>query len=222
MDAVSLMTPTHAGERSTILRTQSVTTSSTSLSAGEDCQDRPTVPSPVLTRSPRTPANMRVGGEIAEEAGMLPVRQVRRDDRVEIGDAGLERLRIFRRLGRQHRADLTRPGGRLDRPRCKSRVIVGQPIDKGMAVSAEFFDVHDVTKSIGLNVGPLRTPVGSPRRIEPGWLSRQSVGVAPRRPGSQRAGRRRRNNRKAARADRRSSLGSRSGKTVTSCTTLPI
>jgi hypothetical protein len=63
VDAVSLMTPTHADERSTIWRTQSVTTSSTSLSTGEDCQDRPTVPSPVLTRSPSTPANIALAGK---------------------------------------------------------------------------------------------------------------------------------------------------------------
>ena len=47
-DAVSWMTPLHPSESPTIWRTQSVTTSSSSLSAGEDCQERPSTPSPVL------------------------------------------------------------------------------------------------------------------------------------------------------------------------------
>jgi len=121
------MTPTHAGERSTILRTQSVTTSSTSLSAGEDCQAHGAqAGADQVTQDARQHG---VGGEIAEETGMLPMSQVRHDDRVEVGDAGLERLRTLRRFGGQHRADLAGSGGGLDRPRCKPLVIVGQPVD---------------------------------------------------------------------------------------------
>ena len=48
-DAVSWMTPLHASDRPTICRIQSVVTSSTSVSAGLDCHDRPRTPRPVLT-----------------------------------------------------------------------------------------------------------------------------------------------------------------------------
>jgi len=48
LEAVSEMTPLHAGDRPTICRIQSVTTSSTSVSAGLDCHERPSTPRPVL------------------------------------------------------------------------------------------------------------------------------------------------------------------------------
>ena len=48
VEAVSWMTPLHASERPTISRIQPTTTSSTSVSAGLDCQARPSTPSPVL------------------------------------------------------------------------------------------------------------------------------------------------------------------------------
>ena len=44
-------------------RTQSVVTSSTSVSAGDDCQERPSTPRPVLTRSPSTPAGSALAGK---------------------------------------------------------------------------------------------------------------------------------------------------------------
>ena len=49
VDAVSWMTPLHASDRPSIWRIQSVTTSSSSVSAGLDCQASPSTPSPVLT-----------------------------------------------------------------------------------------------------------------------------------------------------------------------------
>ena len=49
VEAVSWITPLHASDRPTICRIQSVTTSSSSVSAGLDCQDRPSTPRPVLT-----------------------------------------------------------------------------------------------------------------------------------------------------------------------------
>ncbi len=45
---MSWMTPLQASERPIICRTQSVVTSSISVSAGLDCQERPRTPSPVL------------------------------------------------------------------------------------------------------------------------------------------------------------------------------
>ena len=47
VDAVSWITPLQASDRPAIRRNQSVTTSSSSVSAGQDCQVRPSVPRPV-------------------------------------------------------------------------------------------------------------------------------------------------------------------------------
>ncbi len=63
VDAVSWITPRQAGDSPTIWRTQSVATSSISVTAGEDCQDRPSTPSPVLARSPRMPAGSALAGK---------------------------------------------------------------------------------------------------------------------------------------------------------------
>ncbi len=48
VEAVSWITPLQASDRLTICRTQSTTTSSSSVKAGLACQDRPSAPSPVL------------------------------------------------------------------------------------------------------------------------------------------------------------------------------
>ena len=51
--AVSWMTPVKAGLRPTIWRSQSMTTSSTSVAAGLVCQLMPWAPMPEAARSPR-------------------------------------------------------------------------------------------------------------------------------------------------------------------------
>jgi len=86
VEAVSLMTPTHCGERSTILRTQSVTTSSISLSAGEDCHDDRFV--------------LLVGvGDIARQQGNLVEQPV--ESHPVLGDEGNQRRRACRLRDRQ-------------------------------------------------------------------------------------------------------------------------
>ena len=80
VEAVSWMTPLHASDSPTICRIQSHTTSSSSVSAGLDCQRGRATPSPVLRRSPSTPASSAVRGEVAEEARVLPVREAGQDD----------------------------------------------------------------------------------------------------------------------------------------------
>jgi hypothetical protein len=54
--AVSWITPVHAGDSPTIWRSQSITTSSISVAAGEVCQLMPCTPSPAHARSPRIDA----------------------------------------------------------------------------------------------------------------------------------------------------------------------
>ena len=57
------MTPLHPPDSPTIWRIQSSTTSSSSVTAGLDCHDSPSTPSPVLTRSPSTPAGSALAGK---------------------------------------------------------------------------------------------------------------------------------------------------------------
>ena len=63
VEAVSWMTPLKAGESPSICLSQSVTTSSTSVTAGLDCHESPITPSPVETRSPRIPACSALAGK---------------------------------------------------------------------------------------------------------------------------------------------------------------
>jgi hypothetical protein len=53
----------------------------------------------------------RVRREVAEEAGVLPVRHAGQDDAVEVGEDGGERLTVLGRRRRQHGAHLA--GGDL-------------------------------------------------------------------------------------------------------------
>ena len=57
------MTPLKAGESPSIWRSQSVTTSSISVTAGLDCHESPITPSPVETRSARIPACSALAGK---------------------------------------------------------------------------------------------------------------------------------------------------------------
>ena len=63
VEAVSWITPLQAEDSPSICRSQSVTTSSTSVTAGLDCHESPITPSPVLTRSPRIPAGSALAGK---------------------------------------------------------------------------------------------------------------------------------------------------------------
>ena len=63
VEAVSWITPLQAGESPSICRSQSVTTSSISVTAGLDCHESPITPSPVLTRSARMPAGSALAGK---------------------------------------------------------------------------------------------------------------------------------------------------------------
>ena len=139
VEAVSWITPLQAGERPTICRSQSVTTSSTSVTAGLDCHESPITPKPVLTKIGENPRRQGVGGEIAEEARMLPQRQARQDDPIEILDYRAELLRLVRGRGGQGVANLAGPGLGHHRPIAQAFLVVGEPVDKPVAVAAELF-----------------------------------------------------------------------------------
>ena len=62
MDAVSWMTPFHDPGSPVSSRSHSTTTSSTSVSAGADCQVMPSAPIPALARSPRAELRVELAG----------------------------------------------------------------------------------------------------------------------------------------------------------------
>ena len=62
VDAVSWMTPFHDPGSAVSSRSQSTTTSSTSVSAGADCHVIPSAPSPDEARSPSTEARDALEG----------------------------------------------------------------------------------------------------------------------------------------------------------------
>src|SRR6186713_165798 len=63
------MTPLQADDRPSNWRNQSVATSSTSVSAGLDCHARPSTPSPVLAKSPRTLESSPLHGKYPKNLG---------------------------------------------------------------------------------------------------------------------------------------------------------
>ena len=88
------------------------------------------------------PRRRRIAGEIAEEARVLPERQRRQDDCVQIGDHLGEVLRLVRRRRRQCVAHLAGSGRGHDRPLLHAFMVIGQPVDEPMAMATEFFRGH--------------------------------------------------------------------------------
>ena len=62
VDAVSWMTPRHDAGSAVSSRSHSTTTSSTSVSAGADCQVMPSAPSPAVARSPSAELSVALDG----------------------------------------------------------------------------------------------------------------------------------------------------------------
>jgi hypothetical protein len=69
VDAVSWMTPRKVSGRPNIWRVQSQTTSSSSVSAGLDCQESPSTPRPLLRKSPSTEAGEVLDGKYPKNDG---------------------------------------------------------------------------------------------------------------------------------------------------------
>ena len=137
------MTPLHADDKPSICRSQSVTTSSISVTAGLDCHESPITPSPVLNDVRQNARRQRVGGEIAEETRMLPKREARNDEAIQILDHGAEFFRLVRRRGGQGVTNLAGPGLGHHRPVGQVLVVVGEPVDQLMTIAAEVFRRHE-------------------------------------------------------------------------------
>ena len=159
VEAVSWITPLQAGESPSICRSQSVTTSSISVTAGLDCQESPITPRPVLTMIGKNARGQGVGGEIAAETRVLPKRKAGHDDAIEVLDRRAEIFRLVRRRGGQGVADFARLGLRHHRPVGQALMIVGEPIDELMAVAAEVFRRHERPCEVGRGISSARSCV---------------------------------------------------------------
>ena len=73
---------------------------------------------------------------------MLPVRESRHDDAVEVGDDGRQRLRILGRVGGQFRPHPAGGHLRPHGPRGERLPVGGDPVDHLPALAAEAFRVE--------------------------------------------------------------------------------
>ena len=137
------MTPVNASGRPTIWRSHSMTTSSTSVAAGLVCQLMPCDAEPGRDEVAEHGGEVGVGGEVGEEAGVVPVRDARQDDAVEVGDDAREAVGLLR-AARRAAAPRTSPGctrlitGQL----ADVLAVVGDPVDQLVAERAELVGVH--------------------------------------------------------------------------------
>ena len=88
----------------------------------------------------RWPARAR--GKVGEESGMLPMRQARHDDAVEVGEHGVERLRLLGWMRWQLRSHPARLDLRQHRLVGDRLPVVGDPVDDCAALAAEAFGIE--------------------------------------------------------------------------------
>src|SRR5690606_35652117 len=103
---------------------------------------------------------------------MIPVTHARHDDSLEILHDVLERLTQSRRRRGQRTGDVAGAHGRRDRPRLEVSPVLGDPVDQGVALLAEFVAVHWGLKK----TDRLRLCEGGPV----GWPSAASYGLGRR------------------------------------------
>ena len=84
----------------------------------------------------------RVGREVPEEPRMLPVREVRYDDPVEVVEQAGEPVAVGGRPGRQRGGRGTRRSSGRHPLLRQSRPVVGDPVDQGVPVPAELLRRH--------------------------------------------------------------------------------
>jgi hypothetical protein len=77
------------------------------------------------------------GGEVGEEARMLPVRDTRQQELLQIAKDVGEGLRPLRRLGREPSADLARVDPRQDGKLAHPLQVARDPLERGEAVLTE-------------------------------------------------------------------------------------
>ena len=83
-----------------------------------------------------------IGGEVGEEAGVLPVRHAPRHDALEVGEDRLHVHRLFRWSCRQHGSDLARRGLRPNGPLIERGQVLGAPPGRPLSPSEVVFSFH--------------------------------------------------------------------------------
>ena len=114
VEAVSWMTPLHAGERPTICRTQAHDHLFQLAQGGARLPREAEHAQAGAEEVPQDGGQRAVGGEVAEEARVLPVREAGQDGRVDVAEDVGEGLGIVGRLGRERGADGARLGAGHD------------------------------------------------------------------------------------------------------------
>ena len=114
-----------------------------------------------------------VGGEVGEEAGVLPVGQAGDDDPIEVGEHRVEGLGLGRGVGGElvaHPAGLRRGG---DGEPLDPLEVVGDPVDERVALLAEVLGGHAGERNERL--APSRRAVAAGRGTARPARSRRSV-----------------------------------------------
>ena len=155
MDAVSWMTPRQSSDSPHSWRNQSHITSSTSVSAGDDCHVMPSEPMPTAAMSPSADASDDVRREPSEVHGVLHLHHAGHDHRVE-----LRHQLVERRLpagGVAANPLRTSPGATwASTGRCSiDGAEVGDPVDQLVPGDPELLRRHAAT--LGLRVPDERT-----------------------------------------------------------------
>ena len=83
-----------------------------------------------------------VAGEVGEEPGVVPVRDPRHDDAVEVGDDACEVAALLRWLGGHERRHLARLHAAHHRQLADALAVVGDPVDQLVAERAELVGIH--------------------------------------------------------------------------------
>ena len=116
-----------------------------------------------------------VGGEVGEEPGMVPVRDARQHDALEVGRDGRQAFGPARRLGRQLRGDLAGLHAAHHRVLGDVLAVVRDPVDQLVAEPAELVGFHQLCPFFG-GCGP-RVPA---RAAVITWSSVHAVSAEPR------------------------------------------
>ena len=142
VEAVSCTTPANAAGSPIIWRSQSITTSSTSVAAGDVCQLMPCAPSPAAARSPSTEARLVFEGKYAKKPGWFQC--VMPGTTASSSAAIASASRPPSAGGSSGKRARMAPGatGLITGQRGEALAVVRDPVDERVAETAELFGVH--------------------------------------------------------------------------------
>ena len=145
VEAVSWIAPCQASDSPVRRRSQPTTTSSTSVSAGADCQVMPRAPSPDEAMSPSTEASEAFDGNQPKKAGLWVWVMPGHHDPVEVGEHLGERLGLLGGFDGERGRHLAGLDPRRDRQVRNPLAVVGDPVDQLVGGGAELLGSHGAT-----------------------------------------------------------------------------